>query len=58
MEREESFFSFIKRTVITFWAFVILCAMFLLTSVIISYIASIIYKELTEDKEIIIQRII
>lgn len=52
MRQEESFVCFLKRTVITFWAFVTLSVMFLVTSVAIAYIATIAYNKLTNQEPI------
>jgi hypothetical protein len=50
MREEETFVAFIFRVAISFWAYVTLMAMFAVTAVVISYMATTVYINLT-DKE-------
>jgi hypothetical protein len=56
MHHEESFVAFLRRTIITFWAFVTLGIMLLITAAVLGYIGNILYKHITRDKTIIITR--
>lgn len=56
MEHEESFTVFLKRTIITFWAYVTLSIMFIISSVIIAYVGMTVYNHITDKTPIIINR--
>lgn len=55
MHHDESFIQFLRRTIITFWAFVTLGIMLLITAAALGYIGTVIYKHITRDKTIILK---
>lgn len=52
MREEETFYSFLRRTFVGFYAFFMLGVMLLVTSVVIGYVGTIAYKEITKDPKI------